>query len=231
MSLVLHMHPLSSFCHKVLVALYESGTPFEAHTVNLFDDAQRARHFEMWSMGKIPVLRDEKRNCTVAETSIIIEYLEQFYPGPQPLLPHDATALLDARLWDRVFDLYVSLPMQKIVGDRLRADGEKDPRGVAEARTTLGLAYDMIDRQLATRRWAVGDTFTLADCAAAPALFYAGIVEPFPQTHPHLAAYFERLVERPSFRRTLDEARPWFHYFPYREALPARFLQENGVTA
>lgn len=231
MSLVLHMHPLSSFCHKVLVALYEAGTPFEAHTVNLFDEAERTRHFQMWPMGKIPVLRDEKRNRTVAETSIIIEYLEQFYPGPQPLLPNDAPALLDTRLWDRVFDLYVSVPMQKIVGDRLRAEGEKDPRGVAEARTTLAMAYSMIDRQLETRPWAIGETFTLADCAAAPALFYAGIVEPFPKTHPHLAAYFERLVERPSFRRTLDEARPWFQYFPYREAMPARFLQEDGLTA
>ncbi|HMN44919.1 MAG TPA: glutathione S-transferase family protein [Povalibacter sp.] len=230
MSLVLHMHPLSGFCHKVLIALYESGTPFEARTIDLFDTAQHARHYEMWPMGKIPVLRDEKRNCTVPETSIIIEYLEQFYPGPQPLLPHDATALLDARLWDRVFDLYVAIPMQKIVGDRLRADGEKDPRGVTEARTVLGMAYGMIDRQLATRRWAIGDTFTLPDCAAAPALFYAGIVEPFPASCPHLAAYFERLLERPSVRRTLGEARPWFQYFPYREAMPARFLQEDGVT-
>ncbi len=224
MSLTLHMHPLSSFCHKVLIALYESGTPFEARTVNLFDEAQRAQHFAMWPMGKIPVLRDERRNFTVPETSIIIEYLERFYPGPQPLLPQDTTALLDARLWDRIFDLYVAVPMQKIVGDRLRAADEKDPRGVAEARTALGMAYGMIDRQLATRRWAVGDTFTIADCAAAPALFYAGIVEAFPDTYPHLAAYFERLVKRPSFQRTLAEARPWFQYFPYREAMPARFL-------
>lgn len=224
MSLVLHMHPLSAFCHKVLIALYENATPFEARTINLFDEAQRASHFEMWPLGKIPVLRDEKRNCTVPETSVIIEYLEQFYPGPQSLLPHDSASLLDARLWDRVFDLYVAIPMQKIVADRLRADGEKDPRGVAEARAALAMSYGMIDRQLATRRWAIGDTFTLADCAAAPALFYAGIVEPFPKTHAHLAAYFERLLERPSFHRALAEARPWFQYFPYRDAMPARFL-------
>lgn len=224
MSLTLHMHPLSAFCHKVLIALYESGTPFEARTINLFDETQRAQHFAMWPLGKIPVLRDEKRNCTVPETSIIIEYLEQFYPGPQPLLPQEQSALQDARLWDRVFDLYVAIPMQKIVGDRLRADDEKDPRGVAEARSALAMTYGLIDRQLATRRWAVGDTFTMADCAAAPALFYAGIVEPFPESCPNLAAYFERLVERPSFRRTLEEARPWFQYFPYRELMPVRFL-------
>jgi len=231
MSLVLHMHPLSSFCHKVLIALYEAETPFEARTVNLGDPEQRARHFEMWPLGKIPVLSDARRNTTVAETSIIIEYLEQFYPGAQPLLPHDAGTLLEARLWDRIFDLYVSIPMQKIVGDRLRGDGEQDPRGVAEARAALGLAYGMIDRQLASRRWAVGDSFTIADCAATPALFYAGIVEPFPKAHSHLAAYFERLVDRPSVQRTLAEARPWFQYFPYRDAVPARFLQEDGVTA
>lgn len=226
MSLVLHMHPLSSFCHKVLIALYENGTPFEAHTVNLMDGDARARLFAMWPMGKIPVLRDEKRNRTIPETSIIIEYLQQYYPGPQSLLPSDPDTRLEARLWDRNFDLFVNVQVQKIVGDRLRPEGDKDPRGVAEARNLLGLAYGMIDQQLATRRWAAGDTFTIADCAATPALFYAGIVQPFATSHPHVSAYFERLLERPSVRRTLAEARPWFKYFPFLEAMPERFLRD-----
>ena len=127
----------------------------------------------------MPVLRDESRDRTIPETSIIIEYLDQHYPGRRPLLPAADDARLDARLWDRFFDLYVQVPMQKIVIDRLRGEGEHDPRGVAEARATLRTAYDMIERQMAGKTWAIGEDFSIADCAAAPALFYAGIVAPF----------------------------------------------------
>ena len=114
--------------------------------------------------------------------------------------------------------------MQKIVTDTLRASGENDRRGVADARGSLATAYDLAERQLTDRRFANGEAFTIADCAAAPALFYAGIVQPFGDTHPNLSAYFERLLERPSFQRTLAEAKPYFHMFPYRDAMPARFL-------
>lgn len=224
MSLTLHYHPLSSFCHKVLIAVYENETPFDANNVNLGDPAARAEFLALWPMGKIPVLRDERLGLTLPETTIIIEHLDRHYPGKAPLLPKDAGARLDARLWDRIFDLHVQVPMQKIVGDRLRPGAERDPRGVAEARASLETAYAVLERRMTGRTWAVGEAFGIADCAAAPALFYAGIAAPFDGTHPAVSAYFERLAARPSFARVLAEARPWFKYFPYVEAMPARFF-------
>lgn len=224
MAITLYSHPLASFCHKVLIALYEKGTPFENKVVDLMDKDSSADFFNLWPVGKIPVLRDEKRDRTIPETTIIIEYLDQHYPGARALLPEDEDKRLDARLWDRFFDLYVQTPMQKIVVDRLRAEGEHDLRGVADSTAALQTAYGMIERQMARRTWAIGETFSIADCAAAPALFYAGIVAPFSATHPATAAYFERLVERPSFKRVITEARPYFQLFPFRESIPARFL-------
>ncbi|OAP35861.1 glutathione S-transferase [Sinorhizobium glycinis] len=224
MALTLYIHPLASFCHKVLIALYEAGTPFEARTVDLLDPEENARYLEVWPVGKIPVLHDGARDRIVPETSIIIEYLDRHYPGSEPLIPREAALALEARLWDRFFDLYIQVPMQKIVTDTLRASGENDRRGVSDAHASLAVAYDLAERQLKGRRFAVGETFTIADCAAAPALFYAGIVQPFSGTHPDLSAYFERLLERPSFQRTLAEAKPYFDMFPYKEAIPARFL-------
>ncbi len=224
MSLILYYHPLASFCHKVLIALYENETPFERRVVDLANEASSAELLSFWPVGKIPVLRDELRGKTVPETSVIIEYLAQRYPGPVSLLPADPEFALQARLWDRFFDLYVSAPMQKIVTDRLRPSGQNDLLGVEEAKGTLKRAYALAERQLQDRTWAIGDTFSMADCAAAPALFYADIVLPFSASHPSIAAYFNRLVERPSFARTLEEARPYFHNFPLRDAIPARFL-------
>lgn len=225
MSLTLYQHPLASFCHKVLIALYENGTPFESSLVDLLDPEGAARFAALWPVGKMPVLTDSARNVVMPETSVIIEYLDRHYPGRERLIPDDADTALKARLWDRFFDLYVHVPMQKIVTDTLRAPGENDPRGVADARATLTVAYAMADKHLAETTFAAGDTFSLADCAATPALFYAGIVEPFDETYPHLSAYFERLLERPSVRRVLTEARPYFHMFPYRELMPARFFE------
>jgi len=224
MKLVLYFHPLASFCHKVLMALYENETPFTGHIVDLMDADSRARFIDLWPLGKFPVLRDESLGRTIPETTIIIEYLDQHYPGAHPLLPADEAERLEARLWDRFFDLYVQVPMQKIVADRLRPDGEHDPRGVADAIATLMTAYDLIDRHMASRTWAIGESFSIADCAAAPALFYAGIVAPFSDHHSHLVAYFERLVERPSFMRVIAEARPYFQFFPFKDSIPARFL-------
>jgi len=224
MSLTLHYHPLASFCHKVLIALYEAQTPFAARLVDLMAADARSRFLDLWPVGKIPVLRDEARDRTVPETTIIIEYLDRYYPGPHRLLPADEDARLEARLWDRFFDAYVHAPMQAIVGDRLRPADARDPTGVAAARATLATAYGMIETRMAERTWAAGKDFSLADCAAAPALFYAGIVAPFPPGHAHLAAYFERLVARPSFARVLAEARPYFAMFPFKDDMPARFL-------
>lgn len=226
MTLTLYLHPLSSFCHKVLIALYESEIAFHAETVDLFEPASAAKLLSKWPLGKIPVLYDARRERTVPETSVIIEYLQQHYPGPVALLPLDTDDRLEARLWDRFFDLYVSVPMQKIVGDRIRPEGSKDAAGVADARTSLDRAYGMIEARMADRTWAIGDRFTIADCAAAPALFYASIVHPFDRKLQNLDAYFERLLDRPSMRRTLREARPFFSMFPYRDSMPDRLLRD-----
>jgi glutathione S-transferase len=224
MALTLYFHPLASFCHKVLMALYENGTPFTGDIVNFGDRTASAGFFEMWPVGKIPVLRDSARDRTIPETTVIIEYLDRHYPGPVRLLPDDEEQRLEARLWDRFFDSYVHQQMQKIVLDRIRPEGKSDPHGVAEARATLATAYGMIEKRMAFRPWATGDAFTMADCAAAPALFYAGIIAPFGEAHPNLSAYFERIAERASFQRIIAEAQPYFQYFPYREAMPAHWL-------
>ncbi|NLS05062.1 glutathione S-transferase family protein [Rhizobium sp. P32RR-XVIII] len=226
MSLVLYGHPLASFCHKVLIALYENGTPFEDRMVDLADESSRADFFRFWPVGKMPILRDEALDSTIPETSIIIEYLDRHYPGPIRLLPDDIDRALRVRLWDRFFDLYVQTPLQKIVVDTLRPDGANDPHGVEEARGMLATAYDMIERQLGSNQWITGDSFTMADCAAAPALFYAETLVPFGEGQPKLKAYYERLLERPSFARVLKEALPYFKFYPYKKQLPERIRNE-----
>ena len=225
MALTLYLHPLAAFCHKVLIALYENDTPFTAEIVDFGDPTSAPAHRKRWPIGKIPVLFDSARDGAVSETSIIIEYLQQHYPGPVPLLPQDPEAALRARLWDRIFDLYVGAPMQRIVAERFRPEAGRNPFEVSEARAMLDTAYAMIEAQLVSDRWAIGDPFTIADCAAAPALFFASIVHPFGPSQTHLHAYFERLLERPSVRRTLAEAQPYFSMFPYRDAMPERFLE------
>jgi glutathione S-transferase len=214
MALTLYFHPLASFCHKVLIALYENDTPFEPHLVDLGDAASAAAFKVIWPIGKFPVLRDHATNQTVPESSIIIEYLARHYPGRTQLLPADPELAWQTRLRDRFYDLYVHEPMQKIVTDRLRPPGRNDPHGVEQARAMLQTAYGMIEQDMAARTWAMGDTFTMADCAAAPALFYADKVMPFGATHRNIAAYFGRLKERPSYARTLKEAEPYFALFP-----------------
>jgi len=213
-SLTLHMHPLASYCQKVLIALYEHGTPFTSHFVDLGDEAALARFKALWPMGKMPVLRDDARDRAVAESSIIIEYLDRHYPGANHLIPADPELALEARFGDRFFDIYVHDPMQRIVGDRLRPPGKNDPFGVEQARATLSTAYAMLEQALETRSWAAGDSFTIADCAAGPSLFFANKVEPFTVAHPRLAAYFAKLADRPSFARALREAEPYLKYFP-----------------
>ena len=223
MTLTLYYHPLAAYCHKVLIALYEAGTAFDKALVDLGDPAARAAHIARWPTGKMPQLHDSRHDRLIAETSIIIEYLDRHYPAPRLLLPADPEARLEVRLWDRLFDLYVSEPMQKIVGDRLRPDGQKDPAGLAEARRTLDMAYAMIDGQVARGGWAVGSDFTMADCAATPALFYASIIHPMAGAHSHLRDYFDRLMSRPSVERVIAEARPYFSFFPFNQDIPDRF--------
>jgi glutathione S-transferase len=220
LSLTLYYHPLASFCHKVLVALYENGTAFERRLINLGDEKDKAELLAVSPLGKFPVIRDHARQRDVAETSIIIEYLDHFFAGGRLLIPREWDDALQVRFWDRLFDNYLQLPMQHIVGDRMRGGGGD----VTKERTTLETAYRMIDRQLADSEWAVGSSFSMADCAAAPGLFYAGIVHPFPQGLGNLSAYFERLMARPSVQRVIVEAKPYFQFFPFADAIPKRFL-------
>jgi glutathione S-transferase len=214
MSLELYFHPFASFCQKVLVALYENDVPFEPHVVDLGDEASSAEFKRIWPIGKFPVLRDEAKARTIPESSMIIEYLARHYPGKTALVPEDADLAWETRLRDRFYDLYVNVPMQKIVTDRIRPAGRNDPHGVEEARRVLRTAYGLIDQEMETRTWAIGDAFSMADCAAAPAMYYANLVKPFGDTHRNAAAYLGRLMERPSFARVVGEAKPYRALFP-----------------
>lgn len=214
MSLMLYFHPLSSFCQKALIALYENDTPFAPHIVDLGDESSSAELKRLWPIGKFPVLRDDARDRTIPESSIIIEYLDQHYPGRTRFLPAEPELARQTRLRDRFYDLHVNVPMQKVVTDRLRPAGRNDPHGVEEAKTLLCTALGMIEQEMAAHTWAVGNAFTMADCAAAPALFYANQVMPFVETHRNTAAYFDRLMQRPSFARAVREAKPYFDRFP-----------------
>jgi glutathione S-transferase len=214
MSLTLHFHPLSSFCQKALTALYENDTPFQPHVVDLGNETALAAFRQLWPIAKIPVLRDEARGHTVPEATVIIEYLERHHPGRTHLVPRDPERAWQTRLRDRFYDLYVNVPMQKVVTDRLRPAGRSDAHGVEEARALLLTALAMIEQQMARQSWAMGEAFSMADCAAAPALFYVNEVMPFSETHPHAAAYLARLQQRPSYARALAEAQPYLHLFP-----------------
>ena len=207
----LYAHPFSSYCQKVLVALYENGTLFDYRSL---EDAQNgAKLAALWPMKRFPVLVDAQR--TVLEASCIIEYLQLHHPGAVRLIPADADAALDVRMLDRFFDNYVSTPQQKIVFDALRPAADRDARGVAEARAMLDTAYAWLERHLEDgRSWASGEEFSLADCAAAPFLFYADWTQPIPLARRHLRAYRQRLLQRPSFACVVEQARPYRHFFP-----------------
>jgi glutathione S-transferase len=223
-TLTVYMHPLSSYCWKALIALHESGIPFRIEMVE-GRPLEHEKLRRLWPIAKMPVLHDASRDQAVPEASIIVEYLQQHYPGPVRLIPHDPDWQLEVRLWDRFFDLYVHTPLQKLVNDRLRAPGQQDPTGAAEARATLITAYDLLEKRLGSRDWVAADSFTLADCAALPALFYSGAAQPFVRSHPNVTRYFERLLARASIQRVIDGARPYFHLFPMREALDPRFTR------
>jgi glutathione S-transferase len=211
MSLVLYQHPFALYCWKVLIALYERDLPFAAELV----DTDRTTLAALWPPAPIPVIVDD--GIVVAESSIIVEHLDRHGDGP-PLIPADPEAALQARLWDRVADGYIATPVQTIVGNALRPSDAKDPHGVSQAQAALDLAYTTVDRQLNGRDhdgWLAGDDFTLADCAAAPALHYADVLHPLDRdTHHALGAYLDRLLTRPSVARVLEEARPYRELFP-----------------
>ncbi len=204
MTLTLYAHPFSSYCQKVLIALYENDVPF---AYRMLDDEQSAAELAaLWPLGRFPVLVDNGR--IVMEATVIIEHLCLYHPGPVRLFPEDPREALGVRLMDRSFDNDVMTPMQKIVLDRLRPEEDRDPFGVAEARAMLDKAYGWLDETLAEREWAAGGGFSAADCAAAPALFYADWAHPISEAWGHVRAYRRRLLARPSFARAVDEAGP-----------------------
>lgn len=208
--LTLYGHPISSFTWKVLMALYENDTPFDFITV---DQNTYADFIAKWPMGKFPILIDSDRKSMVTETSVIIEYLDTYYPGATRFIPQNVDAALEVRRWDRVFD-HINTTMSKVVVDNIRPDGQRDPYGVEEAKRVVHAAYGVVEAQLCDRAFAVADGFTMADCAAAPALWYAARNVPLENKYPRIAAYLDRLKARPSFARTVKESEPLFHMYP-----------------
>jgi glutathione S-transferase len=208
----LYAHPFSSYCQKVLIALYENDTPFELRMLAPGDERTAAEHEALWPLRRMPVLVDDGR--TVVEATIIIEHLGLQHPGPVRLIPEDPRAALDVRMMDRFFDNYVMTPMQRIVLDSIREPEHRDRQGVAEAHALLDLAYRWLDDTMSGREWAAADGFSLADCAAAPALFYADWVHPIEEKLSNVRRLRRRLLARPSFARAVDEARPYRPLFP-----------------
>ncbi|HXV37124.1 MAG TPA: glutathione S-transferase family protein [Myxococcota bacterium] len=212
MALTLYAHPFSSYCQKALIALYENDTPFALRMLASGDERAAAEWAALWPLKRMPVLVDD--GLTVVEASIIVEHLGLHHPGPVRLVPEDPRAALDVRMMDRFFDNYVMTPMQKIVLDSLRSGEGRDRQGVADARTLLDTAYRWLDERMRTREWAAADAFSLADCAAAPSLFYADWTHPIGGDFENVRAYRRRLLARPSFARAVDEARPYRKLFP-----------------
>jgi len=212
MTLALYAHPFSSYCQKALIALYENGTVFDFKLL----DPQSPANFEtlkkMWPVGKFPVLEDD--GIVVPEATSIIEHLAVYHPGPVSLISEDPKLAVHVRMMDRIFDNYVMTPMNWIVLNALRPAEARDPLAVEQGRTMLDTAYTWLDRHMAGREWASGETFSLADCAAAPSLFYADWAHPIADDFKDLRAYRSRLLSRPSFARAVDEARPYRQYFP-----------------
>ena len=212
MTLQLFAHPFSSYCQKVLIALYENDTPFEFRMLGPDQPENQAELRRLWPVGKFPVLRDGAQ--TVIEASTIIEHLQIAHPGPAPMIPADPVAALEVRMLDRIIDNYVMSPQQKTVFDALRPEDQRDPAGLADARAMLDTIYGWLDAHMQDRVWAAGDAFTLADCGAAPALFYADWSHPIPEHFAALKGYRARLIARPSFARCIEEARPYRGFFP-----------------
>ena len=211
MNLTLFAHPFSSYCMKVLIPLWADGTPF---AYRLLDDAHPEHMTELkrhWPFGRFPLLLDDGR--PVVESTVIIEHLGAHYPGPNQWIPEGENGRR-VRFLDRFFDSYVMNQMTVPVFDALRPEGSRDPFGVAQARSRLITAYDWLEANFGDGPWAIGDAFTLADCAAAPSLFYADWIEQIGPERPRLAAYRARLLAHPIVARAIDEARPYRSYFP-----------------
>lgn len=208
--MILYSHPFSSYCQKAIIALYENGTPHQVR--HLEDEGAMDELAALWPLKKFPVLVDEGR--PIPEATSIIEHLAVHHPGPVALIPADPAEAAEVWMMDRIFDLHVSAHQQRIIYNALRPEPQRDPLIEAEARAALDLIYPWLDARMEGREWAVGDGFTLADCAAAPSLFYAHWTHPIPERFRHLWAYRDRLLARPSVALSVDEARPYRSYFP-----------------
>jgi len=215
MPFTLYYHPLSSFCWKALIALYEADVAFTPRQVNLGDPADRAAFEAIWPLAKFPVLRDEGRGKTIPESSVIIDYLARTEPSAASLVPDDPNLAMQTRLIDRLIDSYIHVPFQRVVAERMRPDGQHDPFGVQQAHDQIRSGYRVLAPMIAGP-FAMGQAFTTADCAALPALFYADYAVSL-SDWPDLAAYLGRLKARPSVARVLAEAEPFFQYFPLRD--------------
>ena len=210
MSLTLYAHPFAAYCWKVLIALSENATPFSYRLVE--DAAGWAELEALWPIKKFPLLRDD--DTTIVESSIIVEYLMGRYPGTAQMIPANDDAALEVRFMDRFFDNYIMTPMQTLVSDRMRTENERDAKGVVDARKMLDVAYGWLEKQVTQEAWVCGRAFSLAECSAAPALFYAHSVHPIGDRCPGVLAYRRRVLARPSVARVVDEARPYRKLFP-----------------
>ncbi|HRF09659.1 MAG TPA: glutathione S-transferase family protein [Xanthobacteraceae bacterium] len=222
MTLRFHFHPLSSYCHKALIAFYENDIAFEPVVLNLMDKEAAAAFRKISPFGKMPALEDTARGHVVNEATIVIEYLDEHYRGRTHFIPADADQAWQTRMWDRFFDNYLHDSMQRVVADEFRADGSRDPYTVQQCKKRIFEVYEYLDRHMKGREW-VGAQFSLADCAAAPALFYANTIYPLGKDYPEARAYLGRLMTRPSYARALEEAEPFFHFFPLNPK-PKRIL-------
>ncbi|AXQ30570.1 glutathione S-transferase family protein [Solimonas sp. K1W22B-7] len=212
MALTLYAHPFSSYCQKVLIALYEKDLSFTYRVLSPEDPTAGAELARLWPIQRFPVL--VKADKTLIEATVIVEFIDLIRPLPTPLLPAEPLDALEVRFLDRFFDNYVHTPMQKLVADALRPVDKRDPHGVGEARALLDKAYQWLEQRMAGREWAVGESYTLADCAASPALFYADWAHRIGEQFPNVLAYRQRLNARPAFARCIDEARPYRAFFP-----------------
>jgi glutathione S-transferase len=211
--LALYGHPFSSYTQKVLTALHENGTPYELRNLDPGAPGDHAAEWRRrWPLAQFPLLVDG--SLTVVESSIVIEHLQLAHPGPVQLIPAEPAAALEVRFMDRFFDLHVMAPVQHAVNAALTGNADRRAEGLAWAAGKLETAYAWLEGEWAGRTWAALDRFTLADCAAAPALFYADWTHPIAADYPQLRAYRARLLARPSFARAVEGGRPYRHYFP-----------------
>jgi glutathione S-transferase len=212
MALQLYFHPFSAYCQKVLISLYDNGTPFERNVLEGPGSPADQRLAELWPIKRWPVLLDGDR--AVPEATCIVEYLDLYHPGPVRMIPEDPKAALETRFMDRFFDNYIGGPILQIVFNELRPQEARDPHGVKQSRELMDTAYAWLDKTMANREWAAGSRYTLADCSAAPFLFYADWTHRIPQRYANVHAYRRRLLAYPSFARIVDEARPYRDLFP-----------------